>query len=183
VSFKGLNCAGEHTWSSIWIPINNIFSSSADVSDGKDVSCHQQEVTDGQLVTMSLVPDTRESDVVSECHLCCPPPLPTEKVSSVNTSWELCVSRLNWKKGKKMRYCRLFVSVPLGKGDRVGTGLRGWQGIFSRQCNICCQGKSPPWTTGENSVSREWTGKREKDSGVSMCMSVPRVKEDRVGTG
>ena len=26
VSFKGLNCAGDHTWSSIWIPINNISS-------------------------------------------------------------------------------------------------------------------------------------------------------------
>jgi len=30
----------------------------ADVSDGKDVSCHQQEVTDEQLVTLSLVPGT-----------------------------------------------------------------------------------------------------------------------------
>ena len=35
----------------------------ADVSDGKDVSCHQQEVTGGQLVTMSLVPGTVDSDV------------------------------------------------------------------------------------------------------------------------
>ena len=26
VSFKGLNCAGDHTWSSIWIPTNNISS-------------------------------------------------------------------------------------------------------------------------------------------------------------
>ena len=26
VSFKGLNCAEDHTWSSIWIPINNISS-------------------------------------------------------------------------------------------------------------------------------------------------------------
>ena len=46
----------------------------ADVSDGQDVSRHQQEVTDGQLVTMSLVPGTLDSDVASECHLCCPPP-------------------------------------------------------------------------------------------------------------
>ena len=34
----------------------------ADVSNGKDVSCHQQEVADGQLVTMSLVPGTVDSD-------------------------------------------------------------------------------------------------------------------------
>ena len=35
----------------------------ADVSDGQDVSHHQQEVTDGQLVTMILVPGTVDSDV------------------------------------------------------------------------------------------------------------------------
>jgi len=29
VSFKGLHCAGDHTWSSIWIPINNISSRGA----------------------------------------------------------------------------------------------------------------------------------------------------------
>ena len=34
----------------------------ADVSDDKDVSRHQQEVTDGQLVTMSLVPGTVDDD-------------------------------------------------------------------------------------------------------------------------
>jgi len=58
----------------------------ADVSDGQDVSRHQQEVTDGQLVTMSLVPCTVDSDVVLECHLCFHPFLPTEKVSSVDSS-------------------------------------------------------------------------------------------------
>jgi len=57
----------------------------ADVNDGQDVSRHQQEVTDGQLVTMSLVLSTVDSDVASECHLCCPPPLPTEKVSFVDS--------------------------------------------------------------------------------------------------
>ena len=41
----------------------------ADVSDGGDWSLHQQEVTDGQLVTISLVPGTVDSDVSSECHL------------------------------------------------------------------------------------------------------------------
>jgi len=56
----------------------------ADVSDGKDVSRHEQEVTDGQLVTMSLVLGTVDSDVALESHLCCPPPLPTEKVSSLD---------------------------------------------------------------------------------------------------
>ena len=52
----------------------------ADVSDGKDLYHHQQEVTDGQLVTMSPVPSTVDSDVASECHLCCPPPLPIQEV-------------------------------------------------------------------------------------------------------
>jgi len=35
VSFTGLNCAGDHTWSSIWIPINNISSSLPWVSQRK----------------------------------------------------------------------------------------------------------------------------------------------------
>ena len=40
-------------------------------SQGEDLSRHQQEVTGGQLVTMSLVPGTVDSGVSSECHLCC----------------------------------------------------------------------------------------------------------------
>ena len=39
------------------------------VSEGEDLSLHQQDVTGGQLVTMSLVPGTVDSDVASECHL------------------------------------------------------------------------------------------------------------------
>jgi len=58
----------------------------ADVSNGEDLSRHQQEVTGGQLVTMSLVPGTVDSDVTSECHLCCPPPLPTREVSSLDSN-------------------------------------------------------------------------------------------------
>jgi len=57
-----------------------------DVSDGEDLSRHQQEVTGWQLVTMSLVPGTVDSNVASECHLCCTPPLPTGKVSSLDSS-------------------------------------------------------------------------------------------------
>ena len=59
----------------------------ADVSDGEDsdLSRHQQEVTGGQLVMMSLVPGTVDSNVVSECHLCCPPNLPV-KVSTLDSS-------------------------------------------------------------------------------------------------
>ena len=41
-----------------------------DVSDGEDLSRHQEEVTGGQLVTVSLVPGTVDSNVSSECHLC-----------------------------------------------------------------------------------------------------------------
>jgi len=46
----------------------------ADVSDGEGLSRHQQEVTGGQLVTMSPVGGTVDSDITVECHLCCPPP-------------------------------------------------------------------------------------------------------------
>ena len=53
---------------------------------GEDVSRHQQEVTGEQLVTMSLVPGTVDSNMTLECHLCYPPPLPTEEVSSVDGS-------------------------------------------------------------------------------------------------
>jgi len=58
----------------------------ADVSDGEDLSRHHQEVTGGQLVTMSLVPGKVDTNASSECHLCCPPPLPTEEVSSLDGS-------------------------------------------------------------------------------------------------
>jgi len=33
------------------------------------------------------------------------------------------------------------VYVPLGKRDRVGTGLRGWQGIFSRNVSYVAKPK------------------------------------------
>jgi len=46
----------------------------ADVSDGEDLSRHQKEMTCRQLVTMSLVPGTVDSDVASECHLLLAPP-------------------------------------------------------------------------------------------------------------
>ena len=49
------------------------------MSDGGDLSFHQQEVTDGQLVTESLVPGTVDSNVALECRLCCLSPLPTGK--------------------------------------------------------------------------------------------------------
>ena len=57
--------------------------------DGEDLSRRQQELTSGQLVTMSLVHGTVDSDVASECHHCCPPPLPTEEVSSLDGSFLL----------------------------------------------------------------------------------------------
>jgi len=58
----------------------------ADVSNKGDLSLHQQKMTGGQLVTMSLVPGTVNSNVALECYLCCPPPLPTEKVSALDSS-------------------------------------------------------------------------------------------------
>ena len=56
----------------------------ADVSDGEDLSRYQQEETEGRLVTTSLVPGTVDSDVTSDCHLCCPPPIPTGTVFSLD---------------------------------------------------------------------------------------------------
>jgi len=88
----------------------------ADVSDGEDLSRHQQEVTGGQLVTMSLVLGTIDSDAALECHLCCPPPLPTEEVSSLDGSWVLCASRLNWKKGKRKVVSAFPCLYPLIRG-------------------------------------------------------------------
>ena len=55
----------------------------SDVRDGQDLSRHQQEVTGEQRVKMSFVPGTVDSDVSSECHLCCHPPVPTEELSSL----------------------------------------------------------------------------------------------------
>jgi len=53
---------------------------------GRLVSPHQQQATGGQLVTVSLVPGTGDSDVALECHLYCPPPWSTGKMSSVDGS-------------------------------------------------------------------------------------------------
>jgi len=86
----------------------------------KTWSLHQQEVTGGQLVTISLVPGTVDSDVASECHLCCPSLLPTEKVSSVDSSWGLCASRLNWKKEKREVAVACPCLFPLTRGTEWG---------------------------------------------------------------
>jgi len=56
------------------------------VSEGEDLSLHQQDVTGGQLVTMSRVPFIVDFKVALECRLCCPPPLTTEKVSPLDSS-------------------------------------------------------------------------------------------------
>jgi len=49
---------------------------------------------------MSLVHGTVDSDVASECHHCCPPPSPTEEVSSLDGSFffpaEGSVSQYFW---------------------------------------------------------------------------------------
>ena len=76
-------------------------------------------MTGGQLVTMSLVAGTVDSNVVSKCHLCWTPPLPTGLGQQLRT---LCLeSELG---GEKKSGVRMSLSVPLDKGDRVGIGCR-----------------------------------------------------------
>jgi len=86
----------------------------ADVNDGKDLSLHQPEVTGGQLVTMSLLPGTVDSDVATECHLSCPSPLHTE---GVLRGQQLRALRLETEleKRKKKTGVSMPLSVPLGK--------------------------------------------------------------------
>ena len=67
-----------------------------------------------------VLPGTVDSNVVSECHLCCPPPLPTGKVSSLDGSWGLCASRLNWKKEKTKVALACPCLFPLSRGTEWG---------------------------------------------------------------
>jgi len=80
---------------------------------------------------MSLVPGRVDFNVALECHLCCSPPLSTKEVSSLDGSWGLCASRLNWKKEKR-KVVNISLSVPLDKGDRVRAGF----GICRLVCNV-----------------------------------------------
>jgi len=151
----------------------------ADVSHGKDVSCHQQEVTDGHLVTMSLVPGTVDSYVALECHLYCPPPLPTEKVSSVDSSWQLCVSRLNWKKGGKKEPEAIVRVCSPWYGEQSGDWAKRVAGhLLSSMYHMLPSQKSSVDNSWELCVSRMNWKNGKKDCDVSMSMSVARVKED-----
>jgi len=98
------------------------------------LSRHQQEVTGGQLVTMSLVSGTVDSDVALECHLCCPPPLPRKEVSSLDSSWGLCASRLNWRKGKQ-KSCGCPCLFPLLRGTEWELG---WGDYRARDMLYMC---------------------------------------------
>ena len=109
----------------------------ADVSGGEDLSRHQQEVTGGQLVTMSLVPGTVDSGVTSECHLCCSRSLPGEGVLVGQQLRALCLETELEK--RKKENLRLSVSVSLDKGDRMGSGLKGLQGM-RHVVQVCLEG-------------------------------------------
>ena len=78
-------------------------------------------MTGGQLVTMSLVPGTADSDVSSECHFCCPPFTYRGSVLLGRQLRALCLET-ELEKRKKKSGVSMSVSVPLVKGDRVGTG-------------------------------------------------------------
>jgi len=94
----------------------------ADVSDGEDLSRHQQEDTGGQRVTMSLVPGTVDSNASSECHLCCTPPLPTEELSILGRQVRTLCLETELEKSKKKSCVSISLSVPLDKVCRVRTG-------------------------------------------------------------
>jgi len=104
----------------------------ADVSDGEDLSRHQQEVTD-EIWRPDFV-----SDWWATCHD------------------ESCA-----------RYSRLRCVI----------------GVSLLLPPLHLQRKCPPWTAAEGSVPRDRTGKKKKESGVSMSLSVPLDKGDRVRTG
>ena len=97
----------------------------ADVSDGEDLSRHQQEVTDGKLVTMSLVPSTVDPDVTLECHLCCPPPL-TYK-GGVLLGQQLRTLCLETELEKRKKSCGCPCLFPLLRGIEweLGQGGKG----------------------------------------------------------
>ena len=75
----------------------------ADVSDGQDVSCHQQKVTDGQIVTMSLVPGTVDSDVDRSVTFADPPLYLQRRCPPWTAAENLVTRHLNWKKEKRKR--------------------------------------------------------------------------------
>ena len=71
---------------------------------------------------MSLVPGTVDPNVTSECHLCCPPPLHTDR-GRVLLGRQLRTLCLETELGEKNKVgVSMSVSVPLAKGDRVRTG-------------------------------------------------------------
>jgi len=83
---------------------------------------------------MSLVSGTVDSDVALECHLCCPPPLPRKEVSSLDSSWGLCASRLNWRKGKQ-KSCGCPCLFPLLRGTEWELG---WGDYRARDMLYMC---------------------------------------------
>ena len=123
----------------------------ADVSNGGDWSLHQQEVTGGQLVTLSLVPGTVDSNVALDCHLCSSPRyllygegiLPGQQLRALFLETEL-------EKRKKEKVC-LSLSVSLIKGDRVRTKLIGRQGE-GHVAQVCLKGGNVSQNVGESSV-------------------------------
>jgi len=94
----------------------------ADVSDGEDLSRYQQEVTGRQLVTMSLVPSTVDSNVALECHLCCLPLFTYGEGVLLGQQLRVLCLETELEKRKKKSGVNTTLSAPLDKGDRVKTG-------------------------------------------------------------
>ena len=98
---------------------------------------------------MSLVLGTVDSDVASECHLSCPPLYLQRRCPPWTAVRTLCL-KTELEKRKKEKW-PLSLSAPLFKGDRVGTGLRGLQGVWC-VVQVCFKGCYVCENVGECSV-------------------------------
>jgi len=91
-----------------------------DVSNGEDLSRHQQEVAGGQLVTMSLARYSRLQCGIRVSPLLPPPFTYREGVLLGRQLRALCLET-ELEKRKNKSGVSMSVSVPLVKGDRVRT--------------------------------------------------------------
>jgi len=84
---------------------------------GWDRIVARYEISDGKIQNPAMTPDWKSNSEGRHWKRRSVNSNDTGKVSSLDSSWGLCASRLNWEEEKEKK-C-LSLSVPLGKGDRV----------------------------------------------------------------